>query len=143
MVLLVAETGLQAFCMEPFTTALGMTERKAAKWCRGALRAMKNPNTHMYSSLSVPHFPSFSPVPTRPSSPLCFAGAVLTSAFKAILCMRGSPGDSLSCGKHTNERPNKRTKLTNSVRVCEEVTRSIQPNPAKENGECEEWECRI
>ena len=55
MVLLVAETGLRAFCMEPFTTALGMAERKATKWCREALRAMKNPNTHMYTSLSVPH----------------------------------------------------------------------------------------
>ncbi|KAF8544002.1 S-adenosyl-L-methionine-dependent methyltransferase [Trichophaea hybrida] len=55
MVLLIAETGLRATCMEPFTTALGMSEKQASKSCREALKAMKNTNTHMYISFYVVH----------------------------------------------------------------------------------------
>lgn len=51
MALLIAETGLRAYCMEPFTGFLGLSGKKASKSCREALKSMKVANAHIYVSL--------------------------------------------------------------------------------------------
>ncbi|KAI5809427.1 S-adenosyl-L-methionine-dependent methyltransferase [Pyronema omphalodes] len=51
MALLIAETGLRAYCMEPFTGFLGLSGKKASKSCREALKSMKEANAHIYVSL--------------------------------------------------------------------------------------------
>ena len=51
MVLLMAETGFEAYAMAPFTRVLGMTQEQAAKICTDSVIAVKNKNHHMYSYL--------------------------------------------------------------------------------------------
>jgi hypothetical protein len=51
MGLLMAETGLEAYGMAPFTRVLDMPQAEAMKLCRDGIIAVKNKNHHMYSYL--------------------------------------------------------------------------------------------
>lgn len=51
MVLLMAETGFEAYAMAPFTRVLGMSQEEAAKVILNSVISVKNKNTHMYSYL--------------------------------------------------------------------------------------------
>ncbi|KAF8245535.1 UMTA methyltransferase family protein [Wilcoxina mikolae CBS 423.85] len=51
MVLLMSETGLEAYGMAPFTRVLEMPQAEAMRICRDGVIAVKNKNHHMYSYL--------------------------------------------------------------------------------------------
>ncbi|KAF8245519.1 S-adenosyl-L-methionine-dependent methyltransferase [Wilcoxina mikolae CBS 423.85] len=53
MVMLMSETGLEAYCMALFTMVLEMSSEKAMESCRGSMAAIRNKNYHMYSYYHV------------------------------------------------------------------------------------------
>ncbi|KAF8544212.1 S-adenosyl-L-methionine-dependent methyltransferase, partial [Trichophaea hybrida] len=49
MVMLMSETGLEAYCMALFTRVLEMSPEKAMESCKGSMAAIRNKNYHMYN----------------------------------------------------------------------------------------------
>jgi hypothetical protein len=53
MALLMAETGVEAYCMALYTRVLGMGAEEAKATCQATLKAVKDKRTHMYNYFNV------------------------------------------------------------------------------------------